>query len=544
MEVKTYTNKDEQFYPTPKSLLDKITASLKWSKITSVLEPSAGKGDIADYVKEKLNTPYTRYDIQIDCIEKDPALRKMLEGKEYHVIHDDFLTYHGQYHYDLIILNPPFNEGDKHLEKALDIQKNGGNIICILNAETIDNPCTNRRKALVQKLEKYQADISYYDDAFDTEDVDRKTNVRIAVVKVQIPETEFSSQIYEKLKQKRYSELQIDEEITDVAVNDLVKNIVKQYELEVDAGIALIREYKGMKKYIMSSIKEDYASPMLTLKVGDHDCSENAYIYSVRRKYWNALFRNDEFMKNMTDDQQQSYLSQVDTLIHYDFSFCNIKEIQTQMAQTMVKGIEDCIIKMFDECSNAHSWYPECSKNIHFYNGWCTNKAWIVNQKVILPISIFYKDYSNTTKISTSSYYHTCNVNLLHDLEKVFNYLGGTPQTAWDSYDTMRYVEKSEQIKNVRFRYFTVNFFKKGTAHITFTDENLDTLKKFNIFGSQQKGWLPPSYGKKKYQDMTPEEKSVINEFQGEDDYRYTMEHADQFIYDPKSSVPLLTQIS
>lgn len=294
----------------------------------------------------------------------------------------------------------------------------------------------------------------------------------------------------------------------------------------------------------MSSIKEEYAIPMLTLKVGDHDCSENAYIYSVRRKYWNALFRNDEFMKNMTDDQQQSYLSQVDTLIHYDFSFCNIKEIQIQMAQTMVKGIEDCIIKMFDECSNAHSWYPECSKNIHYYNGWCTNKAWIVNQKVILPISIFYKDYSNTTKISTSSYYNTFNVNLLHDLEKVFNYLGGTPQTSWDSYDTMRYVEKSEQIKNVRFRYFTVNFFKKGTAHITFTDENLDTLKKFNIFGSQQKGWLPPSYGKKKYQDMTQEEKSVINEFQGEDDYRYILEHADQFIYDPKSSVPLLTQLS
>lgn len=539
-----FTEQDLQFYPTPKSLLDRITDSLKWNKITSVLEPSAGKGDIADYVKQKLNTPYTRYDIQIDCIEKDPALRKILEGKEYHVIHDDFLTYHGQYHYDLIILNPPFNEGDKHLEKALDIQKNGGNIICILNAETIDNPCTNRRKALVQKLEEYHADISYYNDAFVAEDTDRKTNVRIAVVKVQIPETEFSSQIYEKLKQKQYSELQIDEEITDVAVNDLVKNIVKQYELEVDTGIALIREYKGMKKYIMSSIKEEYASPMLTLKVGGHDCSENAYIYSVRRKYWNALFRNEEFMKNMTDDQQQSYLSQVDTLIHYDFSFCNIKEIQIQMAQTMVKGIEECIIKMFDECSNAHSWYPECSKNIHYYNGWCTNKAWIVNQKVILPISIFYKDYSNTTKISTSAYYHTCNVNLLHDLEKAFNYLGGTPQTSWDSYDIMRYVEKSEQIKNVRFRYFTVNFFKKGTAHITFTDENLNTLKKFNIFGSQQKGWLPPSYGKKKYQDMTPEEKSVINEFQGEDDYRYTLEHADQFIYDPKSSVPLLTRLS
>ena len=65
-----FTEQDLQFYPTPKSLLDRITDSLKWTKITSVLEPSAGKGDIAEYVKEKLNTSYTRYDIQIDCIEK------------------------------------------------------------------------------------------------------------------------------------------------------------------------------------------------------------------------------------------------------------------------------------------------------------------------------------------------------------------------------------------------------------------------------------------------------------------------------------------
>ena len=52
-----FTEQDLQFYPTPKSLLDRITDSLKWNKITSVLEPSAGKGDIADYVKEKLTTP-------------------------------------------------------------------------------------------------------------------------------------------------------------------------------------------------------------------------------------------------------------------------------------------------------------------------------------------------------------------------------------------------------------------------------------------------------------------------------------------------------
>lgn len=43
----------------------------------------------------------------------------------------------------------------------------------------------------------------------------------------------------------------------------------------------------------------------------------------------------------------------------------------------------------------------------------------------------------------------------------------------------------------------------------------LELLKKFNIFGSQRKGWLPPDYGRKNYQDMTAEEQTVINEFDG-----------------------------
>ena len=40
-------------------------------------------------------------------------------------------------------MNPPFSEGDKHLLKAINIMKNGGQIVCILNAETIKNPYSN-----------------------------------------------------------------------------------------------------------------------------------------------------------------------------------------------------------------------------------------------------------------------------------------------------------------------------------------------------------------------------------------------------------------
>ena len=55
MKAKNYTERDSQFYPTPKSLLDKICEGFDWKKkIKTVLELSTGKGDITDYVKEKI----------------------------------------------------------------------------------------------------------------------------------------------------------------------------------------------------------------------------------------------------------------------------------------------------------------------------------------------------------------------------------------------------------------------------------------------------------------------------------------------------------
>lgn len=88
--------------------------------------------------------------------------------------------------------------------------------------------------------------------------------------------------------------------------------------------------------------------------------------------------------------------------------------------------------------------------------------------------------------------------------------------------------EKEQQTKNINFKFFTVTFYKKGTCHITFKDEEL--LKKFNIYGSQKKGWLPPCYGKKSYEDMTEEEKGVIDEFEGKESYQEVWSHPDQYL--------------
>lgn len=65
----------EDFYPTPESLLEQITAGVEWLKMKYILEPSAGRGTICEYVKKtcesfKWGKYECRIEVDIDCVEK------------------------------------------------------------------------------------------------------------------------------------------------------------------------------------------------------------------------------------------------------------------------------------------------------------------------------------------------------------------------------------------------------------------------------------------------------------------------------------------
>lgn len=524
---------DNQFYPTPTQIIKKMLSDVNFDMINSVLEPSAGKGDIAEAVKSKMESRY-REDVDIDCIEIEENLRHILRGKGLRVVYNDFLTYSTQKEYELIVMNPPFADGDKHLLKALEMQKrNGGSVICLLNAETIRNPFSNIRKDLVSKLNEYDAKIEYIPNAF--VDAERKAEVEVALIKVKLPEVNRDSFIIDNLKK---AETVTDKEIipNKLITDDFLENIVQQYNMEVSAGVKLINEYKAMCPYIMSAFKEDeqrgYFSdkPMLELS----ETSVNKYIKMVRRKYWSALFSNKQFTGRLTGNLRDEFYSRVSELEDYEFSLYNIYEIKIQMSQSMVKGVEKTIIALFDKLSYEHSWNDEYSKNIHYFNGWKTNKAHIINKKVIIPLDGYYDlEYSWGGFRPTN--YKT--VGELSDIEKCFDYLAGDTYGSHMEYRLER-AEKNGQTKNIHLKYFDVTFYKKGTCHITFTDDDL--LKKFNLFGCQRKGWLPPSYGKKKYSEMDAEERRVIDEFEGEASYAETLKNKEYFICEDSSLAKLL----
>lgn len=525
--VEIYTKSDYEFYPTPENVVLKMLEGIDLSKVDSVLEPSAGKGNIADVVAKKIESrSYYVTEKQarsyLDCIEIDENLRHILSDKGYRVVHDDFLTFHTQKRYSLIIMNPPFSHGDEHLMKALDLVKDGGTVVCLLNAETIRNRCTNLRKLLFSKLTEMGANITYINDAF--ADSERKTGVEIALIKVNIPEAKRESFIFEGLKKKKYEEQSGD--CNDLVAGDFIDQIIKQFEVECEAGVKLINEYNAMKPYILSSFDaNDYTKPIIELKVGKYDYSVNKYVELARKKYWEALFANKKFTGKLTSDLYHELMDKVGELSDYDFSRYNIGRIQIEILKKVNQGVNDAILKLFDKLSAQYSWYPECSNNIHYYNGWASNSAHKINSKVIIPMNGAFSSYSSDK--SKLDVYAICEV--LQDLEKSLSYLDtGIVDESYSLYDRISAHSKAGITKNIPLKYFECTFYKKGTCHIKFT--NLDLLEKLNIYGSQKKNWLPPSYGKKEYNNMTEEEKAVIDDFQGKNLYDAVMKRRDYYL--------------
>jgi len=525
----------ESFYPTPSALIAKMLDGIDFRLVASVLEPSAGKGDLADAVKQKIisRQRWGQRDPSpdIDTIEINPDLQHVLKGKEHRVIFDDFLKFSTFKHYDLIVMNPPFADGDKHLLKALELQGRGGGIVCLLNAETVRNPRTYARQELTKALNRHGATITYLDGEF--MQAERPTDVEVALIKVWIPPVKHDSVILDSLDRGPTIH-EVDAECNALNVNDYITAVVRTFEEETRAGLQLIRDYKTIKPLIMDSMCNEYAHPILELKIKDSsDLSENQFLQQTRMKYWENLFMNPQFTSKFTSNLLEQCRGDVKRLQDYDFNEYNINVIRLELTQKMIKATDETIIKLFDTLTHEYHWTPETKKNRHYFNGWATNKAWKINKKVILPIRLYQyltQDYAP---------YSYREVEELIDIDKTLHYLSGNQNSASDVTEILEQAKKNQTTKNIQFEFFSIVCYKKGTTHITFTDEDL--LKRFNIYGCQHKNWLPPTYGQKAYEDMDADEKAVIDDYEGETSYTETMDNAQYYLGACNNVYPAIT---
>ena len=513
----TMLYQNEEFYPTPSELAMKMAKLVDMERVKYVLEPSAGKGDLIEALKnlttDRLKHHFgysTNYQFEVDCIEKDENLSNLLKGKEYSVVYDDFLDFNTHKSYDLIIMNPPFSNGDKHLLKAISLIKYGGQIVCLLNAETIKNPYSNIRKDLIKKLEELDAKIEFIEESFTT--AERKTNVEVALVYININAKEPISLILDNLEEPQCITLDFAEG-KEITYYDVVRRMIQQYEYEIKVGIKFIEEYCRALPYFCSDLKEEHTSgQIIELKVcgknfnGKHENANaiiNKYVERVRYKYWYALGDRPEMKNLMTSNLRDLYNSKISELKEKEFNLHNIKLVEKELFAQLDTAVEETILNLFDEFTKPH-WYSDCG-NIHYYNGWATNKAHKINKKVILPINA--NTWGDELRVNSYEVQHK-----LSDIEKTMDYLNDGRISPSPSISAqLSYAERMGITRNIDTKYFTVTFYKKGTCHLVFKSEEL--LQKFNIIGGQKKGWLPPNYGKKHYNEMTKEEQEVIDSF-------------------------------
>ncbi|MDR2170651.1 MAG: DUF4942 domain-containing protein [Planctomycetaceae bacterium] len=512
---------DREFYPTPSDLAFKMARKLNINRESIVLEPSAGNGILIECLLKVSDY----YKIDVDAIEIDPELRSILKGKEIRVVHDDFLTFDSLKRYDAIIMNPPFSDGDKHLVKALSLLKPGGRCVCLLNSSTLNNPYSNLRKTVKDQLEDWDASIEIIPNAFAA--ADRKTNVEIAFVYVQRPKTtEQFSLILDNLQKDELNDVQsVSISANPLIDADPIRAAIIRCRLEQKAGLKLLDEYKILKSYLMEISPDQYS-----LHCGDVfqiHVTPNEYIKMIRRKYWEMLFKLPAFNKQMTSSMLSELHSELFRFEDYDFSDYNITALRYELSQKIVANIEKEIISLFDEFSRQYSYTNEFSKNIHYYNGWKTNKAWKINKKIILPL----QPYTNWNSLRYEF------GQKMRNIDRALAFLDGGKSTFQEANDIIEKAVKSGITKNIDLGYITIDIFKKGTVHIRFNDDKI--LQRFNIFGSQHKNWLPPSYGKKQYTELDPNEKEVIDSFEGEISYQNVCNNPDLILSTNKLALQL-----
>ena len=142
----SYTDpKDMSFFPTPLALAAELVALSGLKPGMTVLEPSAGRGSIAQQAALIVGHQ------NVKCIELYPPNARALERAGFAVIEDDFLTMQPPLleadKFDVILLNPPFSnhQDAAHVAHACRFVKSTGCVAAITSTSWTSQD--NNRKA-------------------------------------------------------------------------------------------------------------------------------------------------------------------------------------------------------------------------------------------------------------------------------------------------------------------------------------------------------------------------------------------------------------
>jgi hypothetical protein len=496
------------FYPTPALLASKMLSKIKGYP-TRWLEPSAGKGDLAEQIRTRYKSSYGSQ-AQIFCIEKDNDLQATLRGKGFTLLDSDFLTYSAPDQFDAILMNPPFESGENHLLKAIEIMYRG-QIVCLLNAETIRHPFTNNRRRLAEELDRLGAEVEYVKNAF--VDAERKTAVEVALIYINI-EAAKDEGLFSGVDDEA-DEVTVDErpDRNALSTGKTIEELVATFNETVNVCTRTIVDFYKTRKvttgYLSLATGESDAMPVKDKADAIRNLI-NQVLIKARRNYWRKVLELKEVRARLTEAKRQEFDAQTTEQCNMDFTESNVRQFVLNLIGSYEQTLTEAVVDVFDKMSRKFAWDGSIHcKNTHYFNGWKTNDAFKVGKKVIIP---FYGSYGGPFRNWNDTEWHLDYKpkGLLTDIDLVMNYFD-----AMTEYDPLvESIEKSFAggANKGSSTYFDFVCYKKGTIHLTFRSENI--LRRFNVTACKGKGWLPGDYGARPYEQLSVLERELVEQFE------------------------------
>lgn len=466
-----FDNKD--FYPTPKDIALKMKRKLTIEKGT-ILEPSAGKGDLADVLK---NSHYGYNDFEVECIESDFELCECLRGKGYNILGFDWLTYSGVCYYDAIVMNPPFSNGDEHLLKAWEFL-NSGEIVCLLNAETLNN-LYSKNRVVLNNLIKMYGDVEFLGKVF--EKAERPTSVEVALVYLKKEAKDDLKTVWaQETKEKDYTH-ENEEGLKNIALKDTLGNFEYYYN---SANSEMIEAFKHIRKaYLFMNAGNfwDYSSEEVsrTLKIALENTNEatREFVKLNKRLAWSEVFRQTNFSNILDKKQSDKFYSDIQQHSAADFTKENIKGTLQFLVENAAVYMQQSIVNVFDELRKYYAG------NIVYKEGWKTNSSYKLNKKIIFPYGVSFETWGGNYG-RFCSYRGYC-WDIYNDLDRIvarlehkdLNQIVTIGEALRNKFDKLNTIYNGDKYDNTtESTYFKLKFFKKGTLHIEFKDTELLSL--------------------------------------------------------------------
>lgn len=435
------------FYPTPNDVIFQMLENVNINdKI--ILEPSAGKGDIMDFLNDN-----GAKEVLFCEVNEDLQAISQHKGK---FMCADFLQLTSDQisHIDLIVMNPPFSKDTEHILHAFNIAPAGCKIIALCNAQTVLNPCYQSRKELKNNINLFG---SFQNLGSCFQDAERSTCVEVGLITLQKSGAKYSTEF-----EGFFLEDEEEPEGEGIMSYDVVRDLVNRYVESIKIFDKQLEEAQRMNQ-----LTSGYFSVKIGMSITDKEkpVQRADFKKEMQKSGWKFIFAKMNLQKHSTKGLNEDINKFVETQTHIPFTMRNIYKMLQIVVGTTGQRMDKAILEVFDQVTQH---YHENRFNVE---GWKTNSHYLLNQKFIFPSLVDTDKWSwNRLHAYPSSY---ANFEKIEDLVKALCYISGDNYDHFESLNQFLRADKAEYGVWVEWHYFKIKCFKKGTIHFEFLDKEL-----------------------------------------------------------------------